>query len=226
MQPTVTQFETRALRLQGPAEEPLRVLVAGPSVLVRAATARVLQETGVEVVGQARERDELLRKARAHRPEVVVLAGASDDARALRAELPRIGVLVLAGEVDAAQARALLEPGAEGVGYLLEHRVAEVDRFVGAVYRVARGGSVLDPEVIGAMVRSRSGSLDALSAREREVLSHMADGRSNRGIADLLFLSERAVERHVSTIFGKLGLPAAEDAHRRVLAVLMHMRAA
>jgi DNA-binding NarL/FixJ family response regulator len=212
MYPPVTQFETRALRLQGPAEEPLRVLVAASSARTRAVIARVLEAAGFDVAGRARECDELLRKARAHRPEAVVLDGV--DARALRSELPEIGVLVLSPEVDPRAAQELLELGAEGVGYLLERRIADVERFTGAVRRVAVGGSVLDPEVIGAMLRSSRAHLDGLTERERDVLSQMAKGRSNRGIADTLHLSERAVERHVTAIFGKLQIPAAEDAVR------------
>jgi DNA-binding NarL/FixJ family response regulator len=234
MYPPVTQFETRALRLQPGIEEPLRVVIAEDSVLLRACTVRVLEESGFEVVGQAGDAEDLLRKVRAHRPDVAVIdvrmpPEHSDEgvraARRIRAEFPHTGVLVLSAHLEERYARELLEDGSEGVGYLLKDRIAEVERFTDAVARVARGGSVLDSEVVASMIRGRRGALESLSKREREVLDGMAAGRSNRGIADTLFISDRAVERHVTAIFGKLDLPASEHAHRRVLAVLAHAAA-
>jgi DNA-binding NarL/FixJ family response regulator len=234
MYPPVTQFETRALRLQAGIEEPLRVVIGEDSVLLRAGTARLLEESGFDVVGQAGDRDELLRKVRAHRPDVAVIdvrmpPDHSDEglqaARIIRAELPRTGVLVLSAHLEERYARELLEDDATGVGYLLKDRIAEVERFTSAVARVARGGSVLDPEVVATMIRGRTGALESLTPREREVLEGMAAGRSNRGIADAMFVSERAVERHVTSIFGKLDLPANQHAHRRVMAVLAHVAA-
>jgi DNA-binding NarL/FixJ family response regulator len=234
MYPPVTQFETRALRLEPGVEEPLRVVIGEDSVLLRAGTTRLLEESGFEVVAQASDRDDLLRKVRAHRPDVAVIdvrmpPEHTDEglqaARILRAELPHMGVLVLSAHIEERYARELLESGATGVGYLLKDRIAEVDRFTAAVARVARGGSVLDPEVVAAMIRGRRGALEDLTPREREVLDGMAAGRSNRGIADAMFISDRAVERHVTSIFGKLQLPASEHAHRRVLAVLAHVAA-
>jgi DNA-binding NarL/FixJ family response regulator len=234
MYPPVTQFETRALRLQPGVEEPLRVVIGEDSVLLRAGTARLLEESGFDVVAEAGDRDDLLRKARAHRPDVVVIdvrmpPDHCDEglqvARALRAEFPRMGLLVLSAHIEERYARELLESGATGVGYLLKDRIAEVERFTAAVARVARGGSVLDPEVVASMIRGRRGALDSLTPREREVLDGMAAGRSNRGIADAMFVSERAVERHVTSIFGKLELPANDASHRRVLAVLTHVAA-
>ena len=234
MYPPVTQFETRALRLEPGVEEPLRVVIGEDSVLLRAGTARLLEESGFEVVGQAGDRDDLLRKVRAHRPDVVLIdvrmpPDHSDEglqaARIIRAEFPHMGVLVLSAHIEDRYARELLETGATGVGYLLKDRIAEIERFTTAVARVARGGSVLDPEVVAAMIRGRRGALEELTSREREVLDGMAAGRSNRGIADAMFISERAVERHVTSIFGKLRLPATGHAHGRVLAVLARMAA-
>ena len=235
MYPPVMQFETRALRLEPGVEEPLRVVIGEDSVLLRAGIARLLEEHGFEVVGQAGDRDDLLRKVRAHRPDVVVIdvrmpPEHSDEglqaARIIRAELPNTGVLVLSAHLEERYARELLEEGSAGVGYMLKDRIAEIERFATAVARVARGGSVLDPEVVATMIRGRRGALDALTSRERDVLEEMAAGRSNRGIADTLFISERAVERHVTSIFGKLDLPATEHSHRRVMAVLAHVAAA
>jgi DNA-binding NarL/FixJ family response regulator len=144
----------------------------------------------------------------------------------IRDELPDVGILLLSQYVDDRYLSQLLAGGAEGVGYLLKDRVAEVERLTDALRRVATGGSVLDPEVIAQMLgRSRDqGPLDALTERERQVLGLIAEGRTNRGIAGELFLSERAVERHVTSIFTKLDLPAREHDHRRVLAVLAYLR--
>jgi DNA-binding NarL/FixJ family response regulator len=234
MYPPVTQFETRALRLEPGVEEPLRVVIGEDSVLLRAGTARLLEESGFEVVGQVGDRDDLLRKVRAHRPDIAVIdvrmpPEHSDEglqaARILREEFPHMGILVLSAHIEERYARELLESGATGVGYLLKDRIAEIERFTAAVARVARGGSVLDPEVVASMIRGRSGALESLTPREREVLDGMAAGRSNRGIADAMFISERAVERHITSIFGKLELPANEASHRRVLAVLAHVAA-
>ena len=235
MYPPVTQFETRALRLEPGIEEPLRVVVAEDSVLLRAGIARVLDASGFDVVGQAGDRDDLLRKVRAHRPDVAVVdvrmpPEHSDEglqaARIIRAELPHTGVLVLSAHLEERYAQELLEDGSAGVGYMLKDRIAEVERFTDAVARVARGGSVLDSEVVASMVHGRRGALESLTTREREVLEGMAAGRSNRGIADALFISDRAVERHVTAIFTKLELPASDLTHRRVLAVLAHSASA
>ena len=147
-------------------------------------------------------------------------------ARQIRAELPGTGVLVLSQYVEESYAMDLLADSAEGVGYLLKDRVADVDRFLDAVRRVAEGGSALDPEVVSQMLgrRRREDPLEDLTPREREVLSLMAEGRSNASIAEELVVTERAVEKHVTSIFGKLRLPAASADHRRVLAVLTFLR--
>jgi DNA-binding NarL/FixJ family response regulator len=149
-------------------------------------------------------------------------------ARAIRAEMPEVGVLLLSQHVEERYASELLEHGADGVGYLLKDRVTDIGRFIDAIHRVADRGSVLDPEVVAHMLgrRQRNGALDALTDRDHEVLAHMAAGASNGAIARRMFLSERAIERHVTTIFDKLELCASKHAHGRVLAVLAYLRAA
>jgi DNA-binding NarL/FixJ family response regulator len=215
----------------------VRVVVAEDSLLVRAAVVRLLEEAGVEVVGQAGDGDDLVRKVRAHRPDVAVIDirmppehvdEGLQAARAIRRELPDVGILLLSQYVEERYATELLEHGADGVGYLLKERVADVAHFVEAVHQVAARRSVLDPEVVAHMVggRRRRQLLDALDDREREVLAQMAEGASNRAIADRMFLSERAVERSITAIFERLGLRASRQAHRRVLAVLAYLRAA
>jgi DNA-binding NarL/FixJ family response regulator len=213
----------------------MRVVIADDAVLLREGAARLLAEAGFEVVAQAGDADDLLRKVRAHKPDVAVIdvrmpPDNTDDglraALAIRDELPQIGLLLLSQYVEDRYLDRLLARGAEGVGYLLKDRIAEVERLSEAVQRVAAGGSVLDPEVVAQMLgRSRDqGPLDSLTTREREVLGLMAEGRTNRAIAGELFLSERAVERHITSIFNKLDLPAGERDHRRVLAVLAYLR--
>jgi DNA-binding NarL/FixJ family response regulator len=213
----------------------MRVVVAEDSVLLREGVVRLLQEAGMEVVGQAGDAEDLLRKVRAHKPDVALVdirmpPTQTDEglraAATIRAEQPQTGVLVLSQYVEEAYALELLADNAEGVGYLLKDRVADVERFVDSVRRVGEGGSALDPEVVARLVgrRRREDPLSALSPREREVLGHMAEGRSNHGIAEALVVTERAVEKHVTSIFTKLNLPPAEDDHRRVLAVLTYLR--
>jgi len=213
----------------------VRVVVADDSVLLREGVVRLLQEADLDVVGQAGDYDDLLRKARAHKPDVCVVdikmppTHTDEGLRAaavIRGELPGTGVLVLSQYVEEGYALELLSDSAAGVGYLLKDRVADVERFVEAVRRVGEGGSALDPEVVGRLLgrRRREDPLAALSPREREVLELMAEGRSNHGIAQALVVTERAVEKHVTNIFAKLGLEAAPDDHRRVLAVLAYVR--
>jgi DNA-binding NarL/FixJ family response regulator len=213
----------------------VRVVVADDSVLLREGVARLLEAAGLDVVGQAGDYDDLLRKARAHKPDVCVVdikmppTHTDEGLRAaalIRGELPGTGVLVLSQYVEEGYALELLSDSAAGVGYLLKDRVGDIDRFVESVRRVGEGGSALDPEVVGRLLgrRRREDPLDALSPREREVLGLMAEGRSNHGIAQALVVTERAVEKHVTSIFGKLGLEAAPDDHRRVLAVLAYVR--
>ena len=211
------------------------MIVADDSVLLREGITRLLEEAGFEVVGQAADGEELMRKTRAHKPDVAIIDirmppdNVDDGLRAaltIRDELPDVGILLLSQYVEDRYLSQLLAGGAEGVGYLLKDRVAEVERLTDALRRVATGGSVLDPEVIAQMLgRSRDqGPLDALTERERQVLGLIAEGRTNRAIAEELFVSERAVERHVTSIFTKLDLPAREADHRRVLAVLAYLR--
>ena len=195
----------------------MRVVIAEDSVLLREGTVRLLEEAGIEVVGRAGDAEELMRKVRAHKPDVAIvdirmppdygnegLRAAAD----IRRELPSTGVLILSQYVEEYYVTQLLSGGTEGVGYLLKDRVADVERFVEAVRRVAEGGSVLDPQVVAEMLGRRrpAGPLDTLTEREREVLSAMAEGLTNREIAGRMFVSERAVERHVTAIFDKLGL--------------------
>ena len=212
----------------------MRVVIAEDAVLVREGIARVLSNAGFEVVAEVGDAEELLASVREHRPDVAVVdirmpPGGADDglvaAQQIRTEMPDVGILVLSQYVDEHYVMRLLEGGAEGVGYLLKNRVGEVERFTDAVTRVAEGGSALDPEVVSHMVGSRSDEpLATLSPREREVLELMAEGYSNRAIAGQLDVSERAVEYHVTSIFGKLELPATGHEHRRVLAVLAYLR--
>ena len=213
----------------------MRVVIADDAVLLREGAARLLEDAGFEVVAQAADAEDLLRKVRAHTPDVAIIDvrmppdNTDDGLRAaltIRDELPEVGILLLSQYVEDRYLGELLGGGAEGVGYLLKDRLADVERLTEAVERVAAGGSVLDPEVVAQMLgRSREeGPLDSLTDREREVLGRMAEGRTNRAIAEELFVSERAVERHVTAIFLKLDLPTGEQDHRRVLAVLAFLR--
>jgi DNA-binding NarL/FixJ family response regulator len=213
----------------------VRVVIAEDNALLRAGLVRLLEDAGVEVVAQAGDAEDLLRKVRAHRPEVAVTdirmpPTHTDEglraALAIRGELPDTGVLVLSQYVDEAYALELLSGSTEGVGYLLKDRVADVDALLDAIRRVGAGGSALDPQVVAHLLgrRRRDDPLDGLSPREREVLTLMAEGRTNRAIADAMTVTERAVEKHVTSIFSKLGLPASGSDHRRVLAVLAYLR--
>jgi DNA-binding NarL/FixJ family response regulator len=215
----------------------VRVVIAEDSLLLRAATARLLTDAGIDVVGEAGDADDLLRKVRAHRPDVAIvdirmppaqLDEGLQAARLIRTELPHVGLLLLSQHVEERYATELLEYGADGVGYLLKERIGDVAQFVDAVGQVAARRSVLDPEVVAHMIgrRHRGRALDGLGERERDVLAQMAEGASNRAIARRMSLSDRAVERAVSTIFDELKLSTSRDAHRRVLAVLAYLRAA
>ncbi len=213
-----------------------RVLIAEDQVLLREGLARLLADAGFEVVAQAGDAEELVRKASAHRPDVAIgdvqmpPDGTDDGLRAairLRRDLPGMGVLVLSQFLDERYPLDLIGDDASGVGYLLKDRVADIGSFAEAVRRVADGGSALDPEVVARMVgrRRKDNPLDALSPREREVLGLMAEGLTNVGIARRLVVSERTVEAHVRHVLLKLDLPEGEEANRRVLAVLAHLGA-
>jgi DNA-binding NarL/FixJ family response regulator len=213
----------------------VRVVVGEDQPLVREGIVRVLEDGGHEVVAVAADATDLIRKARAHKPDLVVTdiqmpPDSTDDgiraAKQIREELPDVGVLVLSQFLEARYALDLVGDQAAGVGYLLKDRVGDLTIFLDAVRRVAAGGSALDPEVVQRMVgRQRQDSpLDELTPREREVVSLMAEGRSNQGIADELIVSVAAVERHVTNIFAKLGLRTAPEDHRRVLAVLQYLK--
>ena len=213
----------------------MRVVVADDSVLLREGIVRLLEEADFEIVAQAGDAEDLLRKVRAHRPDVAVVdirmppTNTDDGLRAaleIRNSVPETGVLVLSQYVEEGYALDLVGDKPDGTGYLLKHRIAEIERFIEAVRRVGEGGSVLDPEVISHLVgRRRDGDpLESLTEREREVLGLMAEGRSNLAIAEQLVVTERAVEKHVTSIFGKLDLPPAPQDHRRVLAVLTFLR--
>jgi DNA-binding NarL/FixJ family response regulator len=213
----------------------VRVVLADDSVLLREGLARLLEDAEFEVVGQAGNADELLLKVRSYRPQVAIVdirmpPTFTDEglraAREIREKYPGTGVVVLSQYVEPEYALDLLSESAEGVGYLLKDRVADVGEFAAAVRRVAEGGSALDPAVVARLVgRSRKDDpISRLTPREREVLEQMAEGRSNQAISARLFVTERAVEKHVTSIFGKLQLPADAADHRRVLAVLAYLR--
>jgi len=213
----------------------MRVVVADDSVLMREGIVRLLEEADFEVVAQAGDAEDLMRKVRAHKPDVAVIdirmppSNTDDGLRAaleLRLEMPQTGVLVLSQYVEEGYAIDLLADGGDGVGYLLKDRVADVKLFTDAVVRVAEGGSALDPEVVAHMLRRKrkEDPLDELTPREREVLGLMAEGRSNKAVAEQMVVTERAVEKHVTSIFGKLRLNASPEDHRRVLAVLAYLR--
>jgi len=212
----------------------IRVLVGEDQVLVREGIVRVLEEAGLEIVGICGDAEDL-RKADAHRPDVVLTdiqmpPDLTDDglraALRIRAAHPEIGVVVLSQFLEDHYVLELVGDDAQGVGYLLKDRVGDLALFISAVRRVAAGGSALDPAVVQRMVgrRREGGALDQLTPREREVLGLMAEGRSNLGIAEALGVTVAAVERHITSILGKLDLPEAPEDHRRVLAVLTYLR--
>ena len=215
----------------------MRIVIAEDGGLFRTALARVLEEAGFEVVAAVADAESLWTAVSGDPPDVAIVdirmpPTFTDEglraAERILASGDRPGVLVLTQTADASHAMRLLGDGTRGIGYLLKDRVADVDELAEAVRRVARGGTVIDPTVVASLVgRSRSHErLDPLTAREREVLSLMAEGRSNVGIADRLFVTEKTVETHVASILGKLGLESQPDDHRRVLAVLAYLRAA
>ena len=213
----------------------MRVAIAEDSVLLREGVARLLGDAGFDVVAQYGTADELLLKVRSFPPDVAIvdirLPPTHNDeglraALEIRARHPSVGVLVLSQYIELGLALQLLSESADGVGYLLKDRITDVDEFVGAVRRVAAGGSALDPIIVSTLLSRRrtDDPLAALTPREREVLELMATGSSNQGIADALVITLRAVEKYVSSIFDKLGLPSTKSESRRVLAVLLFLR--
>src|SRR4051812_38523276 len=214
----------------------MRVAIAEDSVLLREGLTRLLSEAGCEGVAQCGTADDLLLKVRSYTPDVAIVdirlpPTHSDEglraALAIRARHPEVGVLVLSQYVELGLAMKLLADSAEGVGYLLKDRISDVTDFLAAVRRVAQGGSALDPIIVSTLLsRQREDDpVTHLTPRERDVLVLMAEGSSNQGIADKLVITTRAVEKYVSTIFGKLGLPSTGTESRRVLAVLAFLRA-
>jgi DNA-binding NarL/FixJ family response regulator len=214
----------------------LRVLIADDEVLLRAGIARLLERAGMEVVAEAGDADEALRAVVEHRPDVAICDvqmppdGTDDGLRlaiAIRRDHPDTAVVVLTQFVEERYPLELIGDDAEGVGYLLKQRVADAASFAGSVRRVAAGGSALDPEVVALMVgrRRRDNAVDTLSGREREVLTLMAQGLSNHGIAQELGVTSAAIEKHVTSMFNKLGLGPEPLQHRRVMAVLTLLRA-
>jgi DNA-binding NarL/FixJ family response regulator len=215
----------------------LRVIVGEDDVLLREGIAGILERAGLEVVAQVADANDFLRRAQAHRPDVAIVdiqmppGNADDGLRAaleLRTTRPETGVMVLSQFFEESYAINLIGERPEGVGYLLKERVADVAVFIDAVRRVAAGGTALDPEIVARMMgrRREPGPLDELTPRDRDVLREMAEGKSNRGIAETLFVSEATVEKHVTAIFRKLDIEATATEHRRVLAVVRYLREA
>jgi DNA-binding NarL/FixJ family response regulator len=213
----------------------VRAVIADDSVLVRAGIVSLLRDAGIDVVAQASSAEELLREVDDHRPDVAIVdirmpPDYADEgilaAHEIRERHPGMGIVILSQHVDLGTATRVLAERPERLGYLLKDRVVDVGDFVRTLTRVAGGGSALDPEVVARLLaRGRDdGPLNALSPRECEVLQLVAEGRSNKGIADRLAVSERAVQKHVTAIFAKFGLPAGEDDNRRILAVLAYVK--
>ena len=219
---------------KGPLQDPLRVVIAEDSGLLREGLARLLVDAGLDVVDKVGDASTLIAAVKRHRPDVAIVdvrmpPGYRDEglkaAIEARRYVPHLPIVVLSQYVEERYGAELLESGAAGVGYLLKDRVADVPDFLAAVRGVASGGTVLDPEVVSQLIsRRRDERIVMLTPREREVLSLMAEGRSNRAIAKALFVTEGAVEKHVKNIFGKLGLAQSDANHRRVLAVLTYLR--
>jgi DNA-binding NarL/FixJ family response regulator len=213
----------------------MRVVIAEDSVLLREGVVKLLQDADFDVVAQTGTADDLMLKVRSYSPDVAIVdirmpPTHTDEglraAQEIREKHPDVGVLVLSQYVEPAYAMELLAESAEGVGYLLKDRISDIGEFAAAVRRVGEGGSALDPAIVSQLVgrRRRDDPIDSLTPREREVLGLMAEGRSNQGIAERLVVTERAVEKHVTSIFGKLRLPQVPEDHRRVLAVLAFLR--
>jgi DNA-binding NarL/FixJ family response regulator len=223
-----------AVRPESPAA-PLRLVIAEDHDLLRLGVVSMLTTLGFDVVAQAGDADDVVRKVGAHRPDVAIIdvrmppTNTDDGLRAavaIRQAYPGVGVLMLSQYIEADYAIELIGADARGVGYLLKDRISDIDEFAEAITRVAGGGSVLDPEVVRWMLgrRRETSVLGDLTPRELEVLALLAEGCSNQGVAQRMFITQRAVEKHVTAILSKLGLPAEPEAHRRVLAVLAYLK--
>jgi DNA-binding NarL/FixJ family response regulator len=213
----------------------MRVVIADDNLLVRDGLATLLEDAGVEVAARMSSAEELMREVDAHEPDVAIVdvrmpPSYTDEglqaAHAIRERHPRMGIMILSQHVEVGMAMRLLAESPQGLGYLLKDRVADLDDFVATLRQVAAGGSALDPEIVRRLLSSARGGgpLDTLTDRERDVLGLMAQGLSNQAIAEHLAITVRSTEKHVSSIFGKLGLPATGAEHRRVLAVLQFLR--
>jgi DNA-binding NarL/FixJ family response regulator len=213
----------------------VRLVVADDSLLLREGISRLLVEAGFQVVGLASDADEALAQVEQHKPDVAIVdirmpPTYSDEglkaAQEIRAHHPDVGVLVLSQHVELGLAARLLAENAAGMGYLLKDRITDLDEFAAAIRRLGAGGSALDPAIVSQLLGRRRNDdvLEHITVREREVLALMAEGYSNQAIADRLVVTVRAVEKHVTSIFDKLGLPVTTDSHRRVLAVLAFLR--
>ena len=213
----------------------MRVVIADDNLLMREGIASVLTRAGIDIVAQAGSADELLREVEAHGPDAAIIdirmpPTHTDEglvaAQQIRARFPQAGIVILSQHVEVGTATQILAERPEGLGYLLKDRVRDASDFTGTLRRVAAGGSALDPQIVSRLLASHrdDGPLCSLSEREREVLALVAEGRTNKGIGDRLQVSERAVRKHVTTIFDKLDLPAGDDDHRRILAVLTYLR--
>jgi DNA-binding NarL/FixJ family response regulator len=211
----------------------VRVVIADDSLLLREGIAAMLRRAGCEIVAEAGTADELLQAVDEHLPDVAVVdvrmpPTHTDEgiraAQEIRASHPGVGIVILSQQVEAGVAMSLLAETPAGLGYLLKDRVTELDDLAGTLRRIASGGSALDPAVVHALLANRDdAALSALSAREREVLALVAEGLSNKAIGDRLVITQDAVRKHVTSIFAKLDLPAGEDTHRRILAVLAYL---
>jgi DNA-binding NarL/FixJ family response regulator len=213
----------------------VRAVIAEDSLLLREGVARLLGDAGIQVVGTCETADDLLLSVRSSSPDIAIVdirlppTHSDEGMRAaleIRADHPGVGVLVLSQYVEVGLAMKLLSESAEGAGYLLKDRISDKKEFVGAVERVASGGSAIDPIIVSTLLSKRRSAdpLDGLTPRERAVLELMAEGRSNQGIADKLVITLRSVEKYVSSVFDKLGLPSGATESRRVLAVLLYLR--
>jgi DNA-binding NarL/FixJ family response regulator len=213
----------------------VRVVIADDSVLVREGIVAILRRAGIDVAAQASDADELQRAVDEHQPDAAIVdirmppTHTDEGLRAaaeIRARHPGIGIVILSQHVEVGTATRLLAENPERLGYLLKDRVGDIDEFAGSLRRVVAGGSALDPQIVSRLLASdrQDGPLGTISDREREVLELVAEGRSNKGVGERLQITDRAVQKHVTSIFSKLGLPADDDDNRRILAVLAYLR--